>query len=94
MAIDPGFRTGCKTVLLDRQGKLLHNDVVYPDRSPVETKEKLLGFVKFFNVEAIAIGNGTAGRETESFVRAIGLPAHIPVVMQGGRFHRNRLGAG
>jgi uncharacterized protein len=81
MAIDPGFRTGCKTVLLDRQGKLLHNDVVYPDRSPVETKEKLLGFVKFFNVEAIAIGNGTAGRETESFVRAIGLPAHIPVVM-------------
>jgi uncharacterized protein len=81
MAIDPGFRTGCKTVMLDRQGKLLHNDVVYPDRSPVEAKEKLLGFVKFFNVEAIAIGNGTAGRETESFVRALGLPAHLPIVM-------------
>jgi uncharacterized protein len=81
MAIDPGFRTGCKTVLLDRQGKLLHNDVIYPDRHAEEAKEKLLGFVKFFNVEAVAIGNGTAGRETESFVRALGLPPHIPVVM-------------
>ena len=81
MAIDPGFRTGCKTVLLDRQGKLLHNDVVFPDRHAEEAKEKLLGFVKFFNVEAIAIGNGTAGRETESFVRALGLPPSVPVVM-------------
>ncbi len=81
MAIDPGFRTGCKTVLLDRQGKLLHNDVIYPDRQAEEAKEKLLGFVKFFNVEAVAIGNGTAGRETESFVRALGLPATIPIVM-------------
>ena len=81
MAIDPGFRTGCKTVLLDRQGKLLHNDVIYPDRHAEEAKEKLLGFIKFFKVEAIAIGNGTAGRETESFVRALGLPAEIPIVM-------------
>ncbi len=81
MAIDPGFRTGCKTVLLDRQGKLLHNDVIYPERSPAEAKDKLKGFVDFFKVEAIAIGNGTAGRETETFVRAIGLPASIPVVM-------------
>ncbi len=81
MAIDPGFRTGCKTVLLDRQGKLLHNDVIFPDRQAEEAKEKLLGFVKFFKVEAIAIGNGTAGRETESFVRALGLPATIPIVM-------------
>ncbi len=81
MAIDPGFRTGCKTVMLDRQGKLLHNDVVYPDRHAEEAKEKLLGFVKFFKVEAVAIGNGTAGRETESFVRALGLPPSIPVVM-------------
>jgi protein Tex len=81
MAIDPGFRTGCKTVLLDRQGKLLHNDVIFPDREAAEAKEKLTGFVKFFNVEAIAIGNGTAGRETEAFVRALGLPATIPVVM-------------
>jgi uncharacterized protein len=81
MGIDPGIRTGCKVVMLDRQGKLLHNDVVYPDRDPVESKEKLLGFVKFFQVEAVAIGNGTAGRETESFVRAIGLSPSIPVVM-------------
>ena len=81
MAIDPGFRTGCKTVMLDRQGKLLHNDVIFPDRHAEEAKEKLLGFVKFFNVEAVAIGNGTGGRETESFVRALGLPPHIPVVM-------------
>jgi uncharacterized protein len=81
LAIDPGFRTGCKVVLLDRQGKLLHNDVVFPERDPSEAKEKLTGFVKFFNVEAIAIGNGTAGRETEAFVRALGLPASIHVVM-------------
>jgi protein Tex len=81
MAIDPGFRTGCKTVLLDRQGKLLHNDVIFPDRAAEEAKEKLLGFVKFFNVEAVAIGNGTAGRETEAFVRALGLPASIAIVM-------------
>jgi uncharacterized protein len=81
MAIDPGFRTGCKVVLLDRQGKLLHNDVVYPDRHAVEAKEKLEGFVKFFKVEAVAIGNGTGGRETEAFVRGLGLPASIPVVM-------------
>lgn len=81
MAIDPGFRTGCKVVALDRQGKLLHNDVVYPDRHAVEAKEKLKGFVKFFNVEAVAIGNGTGGRETEAFVRGLGLPPTIPVVM-------------
>ncbi|MFT3783096.1 MAG: Tex family protein [Nibricoccus sp.] len=84
LAIDPGFRTGCKTVILDRQGKLLHNDVIYPDQGAAKTeeaKEKLAGFVKFFQVEAIAIGNGTAGRETELFVRSLGLPASIPVVM-------------
>ena len=81
MAIDPGFRTGCKVVLLDRQGKLLHNDVVYPDRHEEEAKGKLAGFVQFFNVEAIAIGNGTAGRETEAFIRKLGLPTTIPIVM-------------
>jgi protein Tex len=68
-------------VLLDRQGKLLHNDVIFPDRQAEEAKEKLLGFVKFFNVEAIAIGNGTAGRETEAFVRSIGLPPSVTIVM-------------
>jgi uncharacterized protein len=81
MAIDPGFRTGCKVVLLDRQGKLLHNDVIYPDRHAVEAEEKLRGFVDFFKVEAVAIGNGTGGRETEDFVRALKLPPSIPIVL-------------
>ncbi|MBI2515484.1 MAG: RNA-binding transcriptional accessory protein [Opitutae bacterium] len=81
LAIDPGFRTGCKVVLLDRQGKLLHNDVVFPDRHATEARDKLKGFVEFFKVEAVAIGNGTGGRETEAFVRSLGLPPSIPVVM-------------
>ncbi|HEY9154899.1 MAG TPA: Tex family protein [Opitutaceae bacterium] len=84
LAIDPGFRTGCKVVILDRQGKLLHNDVVYPDQGAsktAEAKEKLSGFIKFFQIEAVAIGNGTAGRETELFVRSLELPAGLPVVM-------------
>jgi protein Tex len=81
LALDPGFRTGCKTVILDRQGKLLHNDVVYPDRHEVEAAEKIKGFIEFFKIEAIAIGNGTAGRETEAFIRGLKLPASIAVVM-------------
>lgn len=84
MAVDPGFRTGCKVVILDRQGKLLHNDVVYPDQGTsktAEAREKLAGFVKFFQIEAIAIGNGTAGRETESFIRSLELPTTLPIVM-------------
>jgi uncharacterized protein len=81
LALDPGFRTGCKTVILDRQGKLLHNDVVYPDRHEVEATEKIKGFIEFFKIEAIAIGNGTAGRETEAFIRGMKLPATITVVM-------------
>jgi uncharacterized protein len=84
LAIDPGFRTGCKVVVLDRQGKLLHHDVIYPeqgDRNAAGAAEKILAFVKHFKIEAIAIGNGTAGRETEAFVRKLGLPASIAVVM-------------
>ena len=84
LAIDPGFRTGCKVVLLDAQGKLLHNDVVYPEqgaRSAAEAGEKVLAFIQHFKVEAVAIGNGTAGRETETFLRKLNLPASIPVVM-------------
>jgi len=82
IAIDPGFRTGCKTVVLDAQGKLLHNDVIYPETGrAAEAAEKIRAFVKHFEIEAIAIGNGTAGRETEAFVRGIGLPANIQVVM-------------
>jgi uncharacterized protein len=81
LGIDPGFRTGCKVVMLDRQGKLLHNDVIYPDRHTAEAKDKLLGFVKLFQIEAIAIGNGTASRETEAFVRGCSLPATVAIVM-------------
>jgi protein Tex len=84
LAIDPGFRTGCKTVCLDRQGKLLHHDVIYPTQSDSrvrEAAETLRSLCQKFQVEAIAIGSGTAGRETEAFVRALKLPAALPVVM-------------
>jgi uncharacterized protein len=83
LAIDPGFRTGCKIVCLDRQGKLLHNDVVYPTASSIgemrEAAEALLSMIRKYQIEAIAIGNGTAGRETEAFVQKLKLT--IPIVM-------------
>ena len=85
LAIDPGFRTGCKVVCLDRQGKLLDTGVVYPNfetqRAADEAAAKIRDWCERFGVEAIAIGNGTAGRETEAFVRGLGLPAAVPVVM-------------
>jgi len=85
LAIDPGFRTGCKTVCLDRQGKLLHHDVIYPTASSAnevrEAAMAVLSMIKKFEIEAIAIGNGTAGRETEAFVKSLKLPTTIPVVM-------------
>jgi protein Tex len=83
LAIDPGFRTGCKVVCLDRQGKLLHHDVIYPTLSEQGTREageKVRALSKRFQIEAVAIGNGTAGRETEAFIRSLKLTA-IPVVM-------------
>jgi len=83
LAIDPGFRTGCKVVCLDRQGKLLHNDVIYPTAASTgevrEAAEAVLSMVKKYQIEAIAIGNGTAGRETETFVKLLKLT--IPIVM-------------
>src|SRR6201996_6534909 len=84
LGIDPGFRTGCKVVLLDRQGKLLAHDVIYPEkgaRDQVEAAEMVKAVVAKYKVEAIAIGNGTASRETETFIRKLGLPPAIPVVM-------------
>ena len=72
MGIDPGYRTGCKIVCLDRQGALLHNDVIYPHPPQNETARsvsKLLSLADKFGIEAIAIGNGTASRETEEFVK-------------------------
>jgi uncharacterized protein len=84
LALDPGFRTGCKVACLDRQGKLLHHDVIYP-HEPQRQKEKAAALIKSlcekFNIEAISIGNGTAGRETEAFVKSIGLPHKIVIVM-------------
>lgn len=84
LALDPGFRSGCKLVCLDRQGKLLFNTNIYPHEPQRETA-KSRGIVKElcekFDIEAIAIGNGTASRETENFVKSIGLPNKILVVM-------------
>ncbi len=72
LAIDPGFRTGCKVVCLDAQGQLLHNETIYPFTSMREERaavSKLEALVEAFQIEAIAIGNGTAGRETEEVVQ-------------------------
>ena len=84
LALDPGFRSGCKVVCLDRQGKLIHHDVIYPHEPQREaTKAAMLikNLCEKFEIEAIAIGNGTASRETESFVKAIGLSNKIIIVM-------------
>ena len=84
LALDPGFRTGCKLVVLDPQGKLLMNEVVYPEkgaRDRAEAAEVIKSVVTRFKIEAIAIGNGTASRETETFVRALGLPPAITIVV-------------
>lgn len=83
LAIDPGFRTGCKIVCLDQQGKLLENTAIYPHTGQGNQKaagETLVKLCAKYQVEAIAIGNGTAGRETEVFVRALQIP-EILVVM-------------
>ncbi len=84
LAIDPGFRTGCKVVCLDAQGKLLHNDVIYlvgSERQQRDAISTIKTFVEKFKIEAIAIGNGTGSRETEKFVKALGFPKAIQVVM-------------
>ncbi len=83
LAIDPGFRTGCKVACIDRQGKLLHHDTIYPlfsEKNSAEAGTIIRNLCKQFQVEAIAIGNGTAGRETEAFVRKLGLPSAIQIV--------------
>ncbi len=82
LAIDPGYRTGCKLVCLDRQGKLLHSETIYPhtgDGNAAKAGAALIKLCKQFATEVIAIGNGTASRETETFVKQLGLG--IPVVM-------------
>jgi len=72
MGIDPGFRTGCKVVCLDAQGNLLHNETIYPHPPANETSQamrKVQKMVEAYNIQAVAIGNGTAGRETEQFIQ-------------------------
>ncbi len=84
LGIDPGFRTGCKVVVLDAQGQLLYNDVIYllgEGSGLLHAKNLVLNLVDRYKIQAIAIGNGTAGRETEMFVKKIGVPASIPVIM-------------
>lgn len=84
LAIDPGFRTGCKVVCLDKQGKLLHFEAIFPNEPQKQTAksgEVISSLVSRFDIEAIAIGNGTASRETEAFVQGIGLPKEVMVVM-------------
>ncbi len=82
LAIDPGFRTGCKIVCLDAQGKLLHHDLIFPHQNNNQkAKEIVLNLVKTYNIEAIAIGNGTAGRETQTFINKLKLDTTIHIVM-------------
>ena len=82
LAIDPGFRTGCKVVCLDEQGNLLHNEAIFP-HPPVSEKIKAIqavsGMVDRYGIEVIAIGNGTASRETEDFIKRVPLPEKVRV---------------
>lgn len=82
LAIDPGFRTGCKVVCLDEQGNLLHNEAIFP-HPPVNEKVKAIqavsSMVQKYGIEVIAIGNGTASRETEDFIKRVSLPSGVRV---------------
>jgi protein Tex len=82
LAIDPGYRTGCKVVCLDEQGNLMHNDTIYPHKPQDEKKmasRKLTSMVEMYQIDAIAIGNGTASRETETFVKNLRYNREIKV---------------
>lgn len=89
LSIDPGYRTGCKVVCLDAQGNLLHNETIYPhppQNEYAQSMSKIAKLVEAYKVEAIAIGNGTAGRETEQFVQSIKFdhPVQVFVVSESG----------
>ncbi|MCJ7830350.1 MAG: helix-hairpin-helix domain-containing protein, partial [Desulfobacterales bacterium] len=82
--LDPGFRTGCKLVCLDEQGGLLHHGTIFPHLSESkarEAKDTVRALCERFRIQAVAVGNGTAGRETETFIKQAGLPASIRVLM-------------
>lgn len=84
LALDPGFRTGCKVVCLNEEGKLIHDTVIYPHEPQLElakSRDVLVKLVKQFDIQCIAVGNGTAGRETESFVKGLSEIQGIEVYM-------------
>lgn len=84
LALDPGFRSGCKVVALDKQGKLLYYEAIFPHEPQREISKSsavVMALCQKYNIEAIAIGNGTASRETETFIKGLGLPKNIMVVM-------------
>lgn len=87
LALDPGFRTGCKLVILDREGNLLYHDVIYPHPPKsqfIDAMDKVTSLVDRYQIEAISIGNGTASRETEEFVKGLGLNLPTFVVSEDG----------
>ncbi len=84
LAIDPGFRTGCKVVCLDKNGKLLHNETIYPhppQSQSTPAMKKLKSLVNAYQIEAISIGNGTAGRETENLIKRTHFDREVIAVM-------------
>ncbi|MEP0710308.1 MAG: Tex family protein [Algoriphagus sp.] len=84
LAIDPGFRTGCKLVCLGPQGQFLHYEAIFPheaNRRSQEAAMNVKGLVEKYKIEAIAIGNGTAGRETKAFIKGLGLPKSVIITM-------------
>jgi uncharacterized protein len=86
LAIDPGYRTGCKIVCLDEKGELLHNDLIYvhePNRK-LESEHKIKDLIARYNIEAFAIGDGTAGRETEQFIKQLQLDKPVFMVNEDG----------
>ena len=87
LALDPGFRTGCKVVCLDSEGNLLHHDVIYPHPPKsqfIDSMDKISSLVKQYGTEAISIGNGTASRETEEFIKGLELGIPVFVVSEDG----------
>nr|WP_321398777.1 Tex family protein [uncultured Desulfobacter sp.] len=83
LAIDPGFRTGCKIACLDATGKLVHHDVIHPHTPNGKTSAAQLipKLISRYEIRAVAVGNGTAGRETETFIRELSLPRDVDVIM-------------
>ncbi|NWH05269.1 Tex family protein [Desulfobacter latus] len=83
LAIDPGFRTGCKIACLDATGKLVHHDVIHPHtpNGNASASQRIPELVSRYNIRAVAVGNGTAGRETERFIRDLKLPEEVDVIM-------------